>query len=98
MGWINKLKQRWDLNTTWQVLVVLFIFACTGFTVMFLKNPLLGLIDASYKESTTFTVLYYILILPVYNLILLFYGLIFGKFKFFWEFEKRFVKRMTGRK
>ena len=98
MGWIDTLKQRWDLNTTWQVLVVLFIFACTGFTVMFLKNPLLGLIDPSYKESTTFTVLYYILILPVYNLILLFYGLIFGKFKFFWEFEKRFVKRMTGRK
>ncbi len=98
MGWIDKLKQRWDLNTTWQVLVVLFVFACTGFTVMFLKNPLLGLIDPSYKESTTFTVLYYILILPIYNLILLFYGLIFGKFKFFWEFEKRFVKRMTGRK
>jgi len=98
MGWIDTLKQRWDLNTTWQVLVVLFIFACTGFTVMFLKNPLLGLIDPSYKESTTFTVLYYILILPVYNLILLFYGFIFGQFKFFWEFEKRFVKRMTGRK
>jgi len=98
MGWIDTLKQRWDLNTTWQVLVVLFVFACTGFTVMFLKNPLLGLIDPSYKESTTFTVLYYILILPVYNLILLFYGFIFGKFKFFWKFEKRFVKRMTGRK
>lgn len=98
MGWIDTLKQRWDLNTTWQVLVVLFIFACTGFTVMFLKNPLLGLIDPSFKESTIFTMLYYILILPVYNLILLFYGLIFGKFKFFWEFEKRFVKRMTGRK
>lgn len=98
MGWIDKLKQRWNLNTTWQVLVVLFVFACTGFTVMFLKNPLLGLIDPSFKESTIFTMLYYILILPVYNLILLFYGLIFGKFKFFWEFEKRFVKRMTGRK
>lgn len=98
MGWVDKLKQRWNLNTTWQVLVVLFVFACTGFTVMFLKNPLLGLIDPSFKESTIFTMLYYILILPVYNLFLLFYGLIFGKFKFFWEFEKRFVKRMTGRK
>jgi len=97
MGWIDKLKQRWALNNTRQVFVVLFVFACTGFTVMFLKNPLLGLIDPSFKESTTFTILYYILILPIYNLILLFYGLIFGQFKFFWEFEKRFVKRMTGR-
>jgi len=98
MGWIDKLKQRWAINNTWQVLVVLFVFACTGITVVLLKNPLLGFFDLSFKESTTFTVLYYILILPVYNLILLFYGLIFGQFKFFWEFEKRFVKRMTRRK
>ncbi len=98
MDWIDKLKQRWAINNTWQVLVVLFVFACTGFTVMFLKNPVLGWIDPSFKESIAFTVLYYILILPVYNLILLFYGLIFGQFKFFWEFEKRFVKRMIRRK
>jgi len=98
MDWVDKLKQRWNLKNTWQVLVVLFVFASTGFTVMFLKNPLLGLIDPSFKESTTFTVLYYIFILPIYNLILLFYGFIFGQFKFFWEFENRFVKRMTGRK
>jgi len=98
MGWIDKLKQRWNLKNGWQVFVVLFVFACTGFTVMFLKNPLLDLIDPSFKESTTFTVLYYVFILPIYNLILLFYGFIFGQFKFFWEFEKRFVKRMTVRR
>jgi len=98
MGWIDKLKQRWNLKNGWQVFMVLFVFACTGFTVMFLKNPLLDLIDPSFKESTTFTVLYYVFILPIYNLILLFYGFICGQFKFFWEFEKRFVKRMAGRR
>ncbi len=45
-----------------------------------------------------FSVLYYILILPVYNVFLLIYGALFGQFKFFWEFEKRFFKRMMGRK
>jgi len=45
-----------------------------------------------------FTVLYYVLILPVYNLFLLIYGALFGQFKFFWAFEKRFFGRLFGRK
>jgi len=43
-------------------------------------------------------VVYYILILPVYNVILLLYGFVFGQFRFFLDFEKRFLKRLTGRK
>ena len=39
---------------------------------------------------------YYILILPIYNLVLLFYGFIFGQFNFFLEFERRFFKRVTS--
>jgi len=40
---------------------------------------------------------YYILILPVYNLLILFYGMIFGQLKYFWAFEKRFFQRLFGR-
>jgi hypothetical protein len=35
-----------------------------------------------------------VLILPVYNVLLLFYGAIFGQFRFFWDFEKRFFNRL----
>lgn len=41
-------------------------------------------------------VVYYSLILPVYQVFLLLYGFIFGQFKFFWEFEKRFIKRVKS--
>ena len=44
-----------------------------------------------------FSVLYYVLILPVYNLLLLAYGALFGQFSFFWAFEKRFFDRLRGR-
>lgn len=97
-NWIIRLQQRWQLNSGWQVLVVLLVFACTGFTIMFLKRPLFRWINADPEYNTVFTILYYVLILPIYNIVLLIYGFIFGQFRFFWEFEKRMWRRMTGRK
>ena len=93
MNWIEKLKNRWKLESAWQVFVVLLAFACTGFTILFIKKPLLHLLAGQHGDSTLASVLYYIFILPLYNVILLGYGFIFGQFRFFWEFEKRFMER-----
>ena len=93
MKWIEKLRNRWKLKSAWQVVVVLLAFACTGFTILFLKKPLLNLLAGEEGNSSLATVLYYIFILPVYNVILLGYGFLFGHFQFFWEFEKRFMER-----
>ena len=98
MNWLEKLQKRWQLKSLWQVVIVLIVFACTGFTVMFLRKPVTGWISNGSEGSTTFTVVYYVLILPVYNVILLVYGFIFGQFDFFWQFEKKMWRRMTGRK
>ena len=92
--WVEKLKHRWKLGSAWQVLVVLIVFACTGFTVLLIKKPLLGLLAGKHSDTTTATIVYYILILPLYNVLLLAYGFIFGQFNFFWEFEKRLFKRV----
>jgi hypothetical protein len=45
-----------------------------------------------------FSVLYYVLILPLYNVVLLIYGALFGQFSFFWAFEKRFFGRLFGKR
>lgn len=94
----EKLKSRWNLKNTYQVAVVLLVFACTGFTVLFLKKPIVSWISGSEENNTLFTILYYIFILPVYNVILLVYGFVFGQFAFFWQFEKKMWYRMTGKK
>ncbi len=98
MSWIEKLKKRWNLNSTFQVVIVLVVFACTGFTVLFLKKPVVSLFTEQGETPIWFSVAYYVLILPIYNAFLLFYGFIFGQFLFFWEFEKKMWKRMTGKK
>lgn len=93
LTWIERLKQRWNLKSAWQVAMVLIAFACTGFTVLFIKRPLLGWLAGEEGNSTLATVLYYIFILPVYNVVLLGYGFVLGQFEFFWQFEKRFMER-----
>jgi hypothetical protein len=96
-GWLERLGDRWGVNPG-RVLIILLVFACTGFTVLFLKRPVVAYFSGAGEQPLLFTILYYILILPVYNVFLLIYGAIFGQLRFFWEFEKRFFRRMLGRK
>lgn len=98
MNWIDRLQLKWKLKNTRQVLIILLVFACTGFTVLFLKRPVVGYFTADGGQNIWFSIAYYVLILPIYNVILLFYGFVFGQFEFFWEFEKRTFNRITGRK
>jgi hypothetical protein len=98
MSWIKKLQKRWKLESLWQVVIVLVVFACTGFTVLFLKSPIVAFFTEDGNQNIWFSITYYLLILPIYNVILLFYGFIFGQFSFFWEFEKKTWRRITGKK
>ena len=94
--WTDKLKERWNVKNTFQVVIILLVFACTGTTVALLAKPLLHAIFDPQEVPAWATVLYYVLILPLYNVFLLLYGLLFGQFNFFWNFEKRFFSRLFG--
>lgn len=94
--WTIRLQRRWKVKNTMQVVIILIVFACTGFSVLLLKPYILQLLTGEREGSTTGTILYYVLILPLYNLLLLFFGFVFGQFKFFWEFEKRFFNRIIS--
>ena len=98
MSWIERLRERWNLKNGMQVIIVLIVFACTGFTVLFLKRPVVAFFSEDGNQSIWFSIAYYILILPVYNVILLAYGFLFGQFQFFWEFEKKTFRRIIGKK
>jgi hypothetical protein len=97
-AWIIKLKEKWKLKSALQVVLVLLTFICTGTSVLFIKKPFQQLVGINELQGWVKTVIYLLAILPIYNIMLLMYGFIFGQFKFFWEFEKRFFKRLIGRK
>jgi hypothetical protein len=92
-GFLERLQTKWKLESLLQVILVLVVFACTGFTVLFIKNPILDFFGVD-KNGFLNTFLYLLLVLPLYQIFLLIYGFIFGQFKFFWEKEKQIFRRI----
>ncbi len=94
-GWAQKLQDRWQLKSGWQVLFVLLTFACTGFSVLFLKEPLYALAGVTDETPFWLRSLYYCCtILPIYQLLLLGWGFLFGQYRFFWNFERKLFSRI----
>ena len=93
MSWIERLKKKWNLESNWQFLIIMLVFACTGTTVVLIKKPLINLLFEDGVRPLWFQIAYWVLILPIYNVILLCYGFIFGQFAFFWKYEQKMLKR-----
>lgn len=94
-GFLKRLQTKWKLDSLLQVVLVLIVFACTGFTILFIKNPILDFFGVE-KGGFVNTLLYLLLVLPLYQIFLLIYGFIFGQFRFFWEKEKQIMRRIIG--
>lgn len=93
----EKLRKRWNVNSGLDVVVILVVFACTGFTVLYVKKLLFGWMGIGDQTAGWLRFLLALfVILPIYQVILLCWGWIFGKFNFFWEFEKRTFSRMKA--
>lgn len=91
-NFLHKLQKRWGVTHIWQVIVILIVFALTGFSAMYIKRPIFALlgIDAStpfYIRALVWT----LTVFPAYQILLLLYGFLLGQFTFFWNFEKRMI-------
>ncbi len=85
-------KERWNIKSNWQVIAIFVVFAVTGSTSAYLSKPILDFLGISKSNPWTYYPLYIILIFPVYQVLLVFFGFIFGQFTFFWAFEKRMLR------
>lgn len=93
---MKKLKDRWGIDSNSQLLVILLVFAITGSSAAKLASPLcefLGITQQSTHWSIYWT-LRILLIFPIYQVLLVSFGWVFGQFEFFWTFEKKMLSRM----
>jgi len=96
---LERLKQRWNIQSNFQVIIILIVFTITGSATVYLKKIVFDLIGITPETHFGIKAPAYILvILTVYNVLLLIVGMLFGQFRFFWEFEKRFFSRLLFRK
>lgn len=72
------------------------VFAVTGSSAAKLASPLTTFLGITI-ESTSAWIYWPVrvfLIFPIYQVLLVFFGFIFGQFRFFWNFEKKMLSRM----
>ncbi len=98
---MEKLKQRWGIDSNFAIIMILIVFSVTGSTSVYLAKPLLnaiGLVRESFSEAWWGTFIYYtlriLIIFPIYQVLLVIFGWLFGQFKFFWNFEKKMLSRL----
>ena len=84
---MKKLKERWNVNSNKQLVIILLVFAITGFSSLELAKPFLSLIGIpeSFQPHWLYRVLRLVLIFPIYQVLLVLIGFIFGQFSFFWK-------------
>ena len=92
---MEKLKARWNIQDNWQLTVIFIVFAITGSTAAKFAGPLVEYLGIT-KERGAF--IYWpariLLIFPIYQVLLVFFGWLFGEFKFFWNFEKKMLRAL----
>lgn len=90
------LKERWGITSNWQILIILFVFSITGSSSLFVAKPIIKFLGIT-KENfniVIYWILYIIISFVFYQILLVFFGWVFGQFKFFWNMEKKMLKRM----
>lgn len=92
---MKKLKARWGIQSNIQFTIILVVFAITGTTAARCAPPIATWwgINAATTPAWLYWPLQLILIMPLYQVLLLLVGSLFGQFRFFWAFEKRMLAR-----
>jgi len=99
---MEKLKQRWGIDSNFQIAIIFIVFAITGSSSVFVAKPFLefiGLKRTIFPEGIwwgglVYTVFRLLIIFPIYQVLLVVIGWLFGQFKFFWAFEKKMLRRL----
>ena len=96
MRWVQKLQEKWEVKTLRQFIIIMVVFACTGFTIVVVKRPIIEFMTGGADQKWWFTIIYLAIVLPLYNIVLLSYGFLFGQFEFFWGYEKKTFRKMRA--
>lgn len=91
---LQKLKDRWNITSHLQLVLVLLTFSVTGTTTLIVRKFIFQFIGITAETDLWIKVpLYILVIFPVYQGLFLLIGAMFGQFRFAWEFEKKMLTR-----
>jgi hypothetical protein len=93
---MNKLKEKWGITSNYQIIIILLVFSITGSIAVWIAKPVLNLVglDKEVVSPWLFWPIRILIIFPIYQILIVIIGTLFGQFKFFWGFEKKMLTRL----
>jgi len=93
---MNRLKEKWGITSNFQIIIILLVFSITGSIAVWIAKPVLILVglDKEVVSPWLFWPIRIFIIFPIYQVLIVIIGALFGQFKFFWDFEKKMLVRL----
>ena len=93
---MRKLKEKWGITSNFQLAIILIVFSITGSIAVWIAKPLLDFVglDKTALSPWVFWPIRISIIFPIYQVLIVIIGALFGQFKFFWNFEKKMLVRL----
>ena len=93
---MNKLKEKWGITSNFQIIIILVVFSITGSVAVWIAKPVLNLVGLNKQAFSPwlFWPIRIFIIFPIYQILIVIIGTLFGQFKFFWGFEKKMLTRL----
>lgn len=92
---IRKLESKWKVQQRWELIRIFIIFAITGSSSVFVGRPIIQFLGVSTENlgSILYWIIFVVVSLIFYQILLVFWGYVLGQFTFFWNFEKKMLRR-----
>ena len=90
------MKKFLKVNSNFQLLIILIVFAITGSLSLYLSEFILNFLNVNQDNMNMlfYWFLRILILFPVYQFLLILIGTLFGQFSYFWKFEKKFLKKI----
>ncbi len=89
---IKKLKEKWGITSNFQLFIICVVFAITGSVSAIISGPVIDyLFEGLNINKYLKFILQLVIIMPIYQVLLLFFGFIFFQYNFFLQFVKKFL-------
>ena len=95
---MKKIRSFFKVESNYQLFVVNLVFAITGTSSLFVADYILDmlLITQENYDNFFYWITRIILILPIYQILLIIFGILFGEFSYFWKMEKKTINKIRS--
>ena len=92
---MEKIRRLFGVGSNYQLIIVNIVFAVTGTLALYLAGDDLDFIGVMHGDvsNVVYWTLRILVIIPVYQILLIVIGTVFGEFSYFWELEKKMFSR-----